>query len=258
MKTGITPSASGSAYLEVAGSTLDGCSGLKLTCTVHGPRSLPKSAPFTPYAALSAHVKYAPFATRQRRSYLKDSGEKDLGIHLEAALRGVIIADRWPKSSVEVVVTVLEADQPRDLSRGTADETFDSMNVLSGCITVASAAIAHAGIDCVDMVAGGVAALVVEGNSGEKPITRFVLDPVASEHVQILAGCCVAYLPIRDEVTNVWLKGQIPAESPELHEELVEKAIQASRGANKVLVECLKETTSQVAEGHTVSIDIDT
>ena len=92
LKTAVTPSASGSAYLEMGSSEGQSGSGMKLTCTVHGPRSLPRSAPFSPHMVLSTHVKYAPFATRQRRGYLRDSSEKDLSTHLETALRGAMIA----------------------------------------------------------------------------------------------------------------------------------------------------------------------
>ncbi|KAJ2904471.1 hypothetical protein MKZ38_008002 [Zalerion maritima] len=255
LKTGITPSASGSAYLEVTGPSTNGPSGLKLNCTVHGPRSLAKSTPFTPYTTLTTHVKYAPFATRQRRGYLRDSSEKDLGVHLETALRGVIIADRWPKSGVDIIVTVLEGDQPREVFKGTPDEGIDAMNVLSGCITVASAAIADAGIDCVDMVAGGVAALVASEEDKGEP--RFVLDPAPSEHDKILAGCCVAYLPSRDEITNLWYKGQTSGNDTLLYTQLVEKAVQASRGANKVLVDTLKEGVTEAGKQSKGSMEVD-
>ncbi len=60
------------------------------------------------------------------------------------------------------------------------------MNTLSGCITVASAALADAGIDCVDTVAGGVAALVA--SQGDESGPTIVLDPVPSEHETIMAA----------------------------------------------------------------------
>ena len=211
---------------------------MKLSCSVHGPRSLPKSAPFSPHIILSAHVKYASFATKQRRGYVRDSSERDLSVHLETALRGAIIADRWPKSGVDIVVSIIEGDQDRGEAAGTGDETWDIMNVLSGCVTVASAALADAGIDCVDTVAGGVSALVVAEDGGES----VVMDPVPSEHGKIMAACCVAYLPTRDEVTNLWFKGNLEASDAQWYTELVQKGIQASRSANRVLVQCLNDT----------------
>ncbi|KAG5927075.1 3'-5'-exoribonuclease, partial [Claviceps africana] len=186
LKTGVTPSASGSAYLEIEERRDSTGFGLKLICTVYGPRSLPRSAPFSPHVVISTHVKYAPFATQKRRGYSRDSGERDLSLHLETALRGAIIADRWPKSGVDVIVTVVEGDTDR---RTTIDDGIDNwytMTVLSGCITVASAAIADAGIDCVDAVTGGVAALVMA--KGEKTEPLVFIDPVLADPDTVVAA----------------------------------------------------------------------
>ncbi|KAK2044115.1 exoribonuclease [Colletotrichum somersetense] len=244
LKTGVTPTASGSAYMEIepphshVKSNIK-TNGMKLICTVHGPRSLPRSAPFSPYLVLSTHVKYAPFATRQRRSYLRDSSERDISVHLDTALRGVIIADRWPKSGVDVIVTIVEGDQEREASHFLGNEEWDMMNVLSGCITVAAAALADAGIDCVDMVTGGVAA-VVASDKDDIATPSIVLDPVSLEHEKILAACCVAYLPSRAEITNLWVKGNLSLSDPLLHTKLVSRAIQASKGNYRAVLERLQ------------------
>ncbi|TEA11874.1 Exosome complex component MTR3 [Colletotrichum sidae] len=243
-RTGVAPTASGSAYMEIEppssqSSTGTKINGMKLICTVHGPRSLPRSAPFSPYLVLSTHVKFAPFATRQRRGYLRDSGERDLSVHLDTALRGVIIGDRWPKSGVDVVVTVVEGDQERETSDARGNEEWDMMNVLSGCVTVAAAALADAGIDCVDMVTGGVAALVRDDD--DTTAASVVLDPVSSEHRQVIAACCVAYLPGRGEVTNLWIRGMQPPSKPSIYTQLVGHAIQASKGNYRAVLEKLQE-----------------
>ncbi|KAI1852464.1 hypothetical protein JX265_011098 [Neoarthrinium moseri] len=245
LKTGVTPSASGSAYLELENpnQTSPQKTSLKLACTVHGPRALPRSAPFSPHIILTTHVKYAPFATRKRHGYLRDSSERDLGVHLETALRGAIIADRWPKSGVDIIVTIIEGDQDRDAPHNEDDQGWDMMNVLSGCITVASAAIADAGIDCVDTVAGGVAALVSRDDAAQPVI---VVDPVVAENQKIHAACCVAYLPTRDEVTNVWFKGQLPGADILLYNKMVEKSLIACRSANRVVIQGLNETVKNV------------
>lgn len=186
---------------------------------------------------LSTHVKYAPFATRQRRGYLRDSSERDLSTHLETALRGALIADRWPKSGVDVVVTIIEGDQTRQEAAEQGSEEWDMMNVLSGCITVAAAALADAGIDCVDTVSGGVSALVTSAN--QEPTV--VLDPVPSDHQEVLAACCVAYLPARDEITNLWLKNTLPSSDLELQRTLVARAVHASKGAGQSVALALSE-----------------
>jgi exosome complex component MTR3 len=192
---------------------------------------------------LSTHVKYAPFATKHRRGYLRDASERDLSTHLETALRGAIIADRWPKSGVDVVVTIIEGEQSRQTAVAEGSEEWDMMNVLGGCVTVAAAAIADAGIDCVDTISGGVAALVSDGD-GKEP--QVVLDPVPSEHEKILAACCVAYLPTRDEITNLWLKGTIPSSTGGLHSTLISKAVHASRGVNHAVSLSLEEAVGGV------------
>ncbi|KAI1006040.1 Exosome complex component [Podosphaera aphanis] len=258
LKTGVTPSASGSAYLELVDSKKShliapGPSslttlGLKLTCTVHGPRPLPRSAPFSPHTILSTHVKYAPFASRKRRGYLRDASERDLAVHLQTALRGVIIGDRWPKSGMEVVITILEGEEDQwwgeDHEGGTvAGNDWGMMSVLSGCITVASAAIADAGIDCVDIVSGGIAAIVED----EKNSPILVLDPVPSEHQNILSTCVVSYAPSREEITELWLKGNFGLEtssslSATSYDDLIDNAIQAAMGSHRVLAASLKET----------------
>ncbi|KIH92244.1 exosome complex component MTR3, fungi type [Sporothrix brasiliensis 5110] len=249
LQTGVTPSASGSAYLELSSGAVPGTSGLKLSCTVHGPRALPRSAPFSPHLILSTHVKYAPFATKERRGYLRDTSERDLAVHLETSLRGAILGDRWPKSGVDIVVSVIEADQDRSAPSVDPDEElWGLMSVLSGCITVASAALADAGIDCVDTVAGGVAAVVettegVETETRDTKETVLVVDPVPAEHGRIVAACCVAYLPNRDEVTNLWLKGDLPGSAgDELHLKMLDKALHAARQADQVIVAALKDS----------------
>ncbi|KAI9821683.1 MAG: 3'-5'-exoribonuclease [Pycnora praestabilis] len=283
LRTGLTPSASGSAYLELDASSMSNAqrtsliapsSALKLTCTVHGPRPLPRSAPFSPHIILSTTVKFAPFAARQRRGYIRDASERDLAVHLETALRGVIIGDRWPKSGVEVVITVLEGEEDRwwgnEAGGGTSGlggvGGWGMMTVLAGCITAASAAITDAGIDCVDLVTGGVAAIVGtssqikdkqgqvsrSGSQDEKG-GRILVDPSPSEHENVVAACVVGYLSSRDEITELWVKGDIPSEntnmddraskSRTLLQELMDQAVDAASGARLVLAEAVKEAT---------------
>lgn len=152
----------------------------------------------------------------------------------------MIIGDRWPKSGVEVIITILEGEEDQwwgdERARGAVTSgEWGMMSVLSGCITVASAAIADAGIDCVDVVSGGVAAVVKGGT--------LVLDPVPSEHQEILAASVVAYLPARDEITDLWVKGDIGhSDQNASYEELADNAVQAALGSHRVLVAALKES----------------
>ncbi|KAF2744236.1 exoribonuclease family protein [Sporormia fimetaria CBS 119925] len=248
LQTNLIPSATGSAYYEIplprsptTSTLIPSTSTLKILASVQGPKPLPRSAPFSPTLLLTTTVKFAPFATRHRRGYIRDSVERDLGVHVESALRGVIIGERWPKSGVDVVLTILEADEDGWWGDGNAGKGDGSgwglLNVLAGCITVASAAIADAGIDCVDLVAGGVAAMVKKGEGKEGEVVK-VLDPSPTDHKDIVAACAVGYLAGRDEITEMWMKGNVGAAS----DELVEGAIYASLGNLGVMKEVLLET----------------
>lgn len=243
LRTGVVPSASGSAYYEIPPQGQDtskqtlvpSSSSLKITCTVHGPRPLPRNAAFSSNLLLTTHTKFAPFATRQRRGYVRDASERDLGVHLETALRGVIIGDRWPKSGCEVVITVLEGEEDGwwgETQEGGKVGGWGMMNVLAGCITVASAAIADAGIDCVDLVSGGVAALTKQDDASG------VIDPCPSEH-DIKAACVVGYLHSRDEITEMWMKGDAGSHP----EALIDDAVKAAVLTRSVLAEAVKEAT---------------
>ncbi|KAL8726399.1 MAG: hypothetical protein Q9166_006750 [cf. Caloplaca sp. 2 TL-2023] len=272
LKTGLTPSASGSAYLELEPSNLSDptatttsslaiSSSLKLTCTVHGPRPLPRNIPFSPHLLLSANVKFAPFASRHRHSYIRDVSEQDLAVHVETALRGLLISERWPKSGVDVTITVLEGEDDGRLGIGNDGSQqreegglsgWGMMSVLSGCMTVASAAVADAGIDCVDLVSGGVAAIVREPNLGGSETGlkgQVVLDPCPSEHDDLLAVCVVGYLHSRDQITEIWARGDVEGaavgEGSEklCFEILLDRAVEAAVSSRLVLDAALKEAT---------------
>jgi exosome complex component MTR3 len=274
LQTGLIPSATGSAYLEIQPSRPESAtrtksfvahsSSLKLTCTVHGPRPLPRSASFSSNLLLTTHVKYAPFAARRRKGHIRDTSERDLGVHLETALRGAIIAERWPKSALDVTVTVLEAEEDRGWRErpGFHDTSWGLMTVLAGCMTVASAAIADARIDCLDLIVGGVAALVepqLNPTKGPKeqdghevePLAELVLDPDPSEHQEILSACVVAYMPQRDEITELWMRGdssRCNTADPDNrigYELLLDGAVDTAKAIHPVLAEVVGESAGR-------------
>ncbi|OAL33763.1 hypothetical protein AYO20_06939 [Fonsecaea nubica] len=268
LQTGIVPSASGSAYLELESPSepkpsLDPTSSaIKLSCSVHGPKPLPRTASFSPNAQLSASVKFAPFATRVRQGYVPNQTEKDLGLHLENALKGVLLPDRWPKSAVDVAVIVLEGED--DQGEGDRFAGLGLFNLLAAAINVAMAALADAKIDCLDLLAAGVGAVVPGPDS--KPLR--VLDPAAVEHDDIQSSCVVGYLPSRDEIVELWSNGSVSTQNANTStgfDELVEAAIAAARGAQTVIKEALVEsmTRNQIAvkkpsQGETNDVEMNT
>ncbi|KAK5085648.1 3'-5'-exoribonuclease [Lithohypha guttulata] len=245
LQTGLVPAASGSAYLELEAprgnkSFVPTTSTIKLSCAIQGPKPLSRNAHFSPNLHLTASVKFAPFATRKRRGYLRDNVERDLGSHLQNALNGVIIPDRYPKSALEVAVTVLEGEEDclwnEDQGQEKGVGGIGLMNVLAASINVAVAALVDAKIDCLDMLSAGVAA---------QELSTELLDPCPSEHEELSSACVVGYLPNRDELVEVWCKSTIGTVSDGTSEDLINAAIKAARGTYKVLTEVIKESLEQ-------------
>lgn len=127
------------------------------------------------------------------------------------------------------------------------------MGVLAGAITCASAAVADAGIECVDLVSGGVAALVSRprGKSDDtmdvdNGVPMLVMDPSPADGYQILSAAVVGYMAGRDEVTLLWTKGYISTsetiegEGDEL-DLLMDGAIMTATAVRLVLNEAVKE-----------------
>ena len=170
-----------------------------------------------------------------------------MGVHLENALRSAILPGRWPKSTIDVAVMVLEGE---DNNNGLQDDSgviqIGYMNILAGCITVATAALVDARIDCVDLLAGGVAATVVNGSS----TAIRVLDPCPGEHDRVLSACVVGYMPSRDEVADVWVQGAMESDTKDGDagfDLLLDSAIAAARGSQTVLKEVLIEPAKRQA-----------
>ena len=172
----------------------------------------------------------------------------------------MIIGERWPKSGLDVVVTVLEGqdDEWENLNYndggGSKSGLVDSgmMSILAGCITVASAAIADAGIDCVDLVTGGYAAIVLrqsdpttdtKGGNRSSPNPQIFPDPGPSDDTKLIACCVLGYSKSRDEITQMWVKGGIPTDSGEQDSTnaLVDAAVRAAIATRPVLVEAINE-----------------
>jgi exosome complex component MTR3 len=86
----------------------------------------------------------------------------------------------------------------------------------------------------VDLVSGGVAAVVV-GPSGKKAAVQ---DPSPAEHQSLTACGVVGYLEARDEITELWIKGDAGEDSTQL----LESAVAAASASRTVLLDAVTET----------------
>merc|ERR1739844_624800 len=132
-RTGVISQARGSAYVE-QGDT-------KIMCGVYGPREIPRRSDFSMKGVLSCSFDRAPFASPKRLGYgnsRDESEEKELAITLKEALEATVCMHLYPKSQIDVFVTVLENDG----------------SVLASSITCAGLAIINASIHVFDVIIG--------------------------------------------------------------------------------------------------------
>ncbi|KAJ6262025.1 hypothetical protein Dda_2827 [Drechslerella dactyloides] len=267
LRTGLISSVTGSSFLEIAP--------LKLSVSVLGPRPLPRSAstPFAAQAILTTEVKFAPFASTVRRGYIRDSSERDLGSRLYQALVGAIRRDLYPKSRIEVVVTILDSeDEGDDVNTVCIDEDGRAVEprfwdvgraeralgvVLAGCITAASAALADAGIEMFDLVSGGVASVFADEDDakgkGKAGVAqkRYIRDPAVAppDGNTPLATCVLGYMAARDEISELWISGKLSTKGGTADmDELVDEAIAAAKSSRGVLNEAAKERVQFIVD----------
>lgn len=131
-----------------------------------------------------------PFLCRSRAP--QDAQEKEFSRFVSGALSAAVRLDLFPKSSLDLLVTVLETG-------GTA-------SALSAAITAASLAIADAGVDAYDLVA----ATSVAYSRG-----RAYLDATAREEACADGELVVARAPNLGLLTHVEYVGRVGADAVE-------------------------------------------
>ncbi|PVG04535.1 ribosomal protein S5 domain 2-like protein [Serendipita vermifera] len=179
LRTGLIPQANGSAYIET-GNT-------KIACAVYGPRQL-KNTQYSETGRLNVEVKFAPFSSTRRRAPLRDVEDRTIGQLVHQSLLPAIQLHLFPKSSIDVFITVVENDG------------------LESCIAsasmVASTALADAGIEMLGMVVACCSTL-----NGDD----VWLDPVTAEVAASRGTLVLASLPALGTITNLWQVGQMSA-----------------------------------------------
>ena len=152
LSTGIITKAKGSAYIEQGGT--------KIVVGVFGPKEVQRRSDFSVTGSLTVQFKFAPFACEGGRR-LGPRGEdreaEELGLVLTEALSSTVCLNKYPKSVIEVGVTVIEADG----------------GVVAASLTAAGLALAEAGIHLFDLVVGV--------KVGLRPDERLLVDPDRGE-----------------------------------------------------------------------------
>jgi len=181
LKTGLVSQANGSAYIET-GKT-------KIVCAVYGPHPARRDAPYSAKAKLNVEVKFAPFACPGRRKAPgKDTESATLSSQLAQALLPSLRLDLFPKSAIDLFLTILECDGP--------------INDISAGVTAASVALAEAGVQMYGLTVGCCASLAsVDG----KLVT--LLDPTNAESRQSQGLITLSCMPALESSTHLAFEG---------------------------------------------------
>ncbi|WP_455140129.1 exosome complex exonuclease Rrp41 [Candidatus Hodarchaeum mangrovi] len=131
MKTGVLKRADGSSYLKWGNN--------KILCAVYGPRELhPKHLAQPDKAIVRVEYRLATFSVDERKSPAPKRREYELSKLIKESLDAILFLEKFPNGTIDVFVTVLDADG------GTR----------CAAITAASLALADAGIPMRGLVTG--------------------------------------------------------------------------------------------------------
>ncbi len=177
IEAGVLERADGSAYLEIGGN--------KILAAVYGPRELHVRRLMRPdMAVIRCRYNMAPFSVGDRKRPGPDRRSVEISKITADALRPAIFLEKFPRSTIDVFIEVLEAEG------GTR----------CAGITAASVALADAGIPMKDMVVS-CAAGKANGN--------VVLDLSEDEDKDGEADLPVAIMPRSGEVTLLQMDGHL-------------------------------------------------
>ncbi|MEM3507199.1 MAG: exosome complex exonuclease Rrp41 [Candidatus Bathyarchaeia archaeon] len=206
MEIGILDKADGSAYIEHGGN--------KILIAVYGPREAhPKHISLPDRAVLRCRYHMAPFSTEERKSPAPSRREVELSKVIREALEPAIIAEYYPRTTIDVFIEVLQSDG------GTR----------CAGITGASLALADAGIPMKSLVS----ACAVGKINGE-----IVLDLTDIEDKFSEADMPIAIMPSFNTITLLQMNGVLTKEE---FEKALNMAIEACKKIHEIQKETLKK-----------------
>jgi len=205
IEVGILGNADGSAYIEQGKN--------KILAAVYGPREVhPKHLALPDRALLRCRYHMAPFSVDERKSPAPSRRELELSKVMREALEPSIFTEYYPRTSIDLFIEVLQADG------GTR----------CAGLTVASVALADAGIPMRDLVSA-CAAGKVEG--------RLLLDLTDVEDKGGEADMPLAYLPNSNAITLLQMDGMLTGEE---FEKVVNLALDGCKQLSQVQKEALR------------------
>ena len=205
MEVGVLSNADGSAYIEQGRS--------KILAAVYGPREVhPRHLALPDRALLRCRYHMAPFSVEERKSPAPSRREIELSKVIRQALEPAIFLEKFPRTSIDVFIEVLQADGGTRCAGTTA----------------AALALADAGIPMRDLVVA-CAAGKVDG--------VLVLDLNDIEDKEGEADLPVAYMPNLGVVSLLQMEGLLTVDE---FKQALELAIEGCKQIYKMQKEALK------------------
>ncbi|MGB9978291.1 exosome complex exonuclease Rrp41 [Methanobacterium sp.] len=205
IEAGILEKADGSAYLEIGGN--------KILAAVYGPRELHVRRIMRPdMAVIRCRYNMAPFSVGERKRPGPDRRSVEISKITADALRPAIFLEKFPRSTIDVFIEILEAEG------GTR----------CAGITAASVALADAGIPMKDLVVS-CAAGKADGN--------VILDLSEDEDKEGEADLPIAIMPRSGEVTLLQMDGHM---TPDEFDKALDLAIEGCKQISEAQKNAIK------------------
>ncbi|CAG9464336.1 unnamed protein product [Pedinophyceae sp. YPF-701] len=208
LRAGVVGKAQGSCYGEL-GTT-------KVMVGVYGPKQASRAQGYSERAALNCEVKYAAFATRTRAPAGLAEEEQDASLQLRRTLESALMLHLYPKTSIDVFVTVIES--------GGSDAALIT--------AAASMAVAHAGIAMADLLPS--CCVVRLGQ-------QLLMDPTDVEEAACDGQMMVTMTARRGEVSQMVSRGEWPGDTSQA-------ALQLAAEGCAALDELMRETLREALE----------
>jgi exosome complex component RRP41 len=210
IEAGVLEKADGSAYLEIGGN--------KILAAVYGPRELHVRRIMRPdMSVIRCRYNMAPFSVGERKRPGPDRRSIEISKITADALRPAIFLEKFPRSTIDVFIEILEAEG------GTR----------CAGITAASVALADAGIPMKDLVVS-CAAGKADGD--------VILDLSEEEDKNGEADVPVAIMPRSGEITLLQTDGHL---TPDEFDKALDLAIE---GCKKISEEQKKAIINRYGE----------
>lgn len=224
IKTGVISQAAGSAYVELDKT--------KVMCGVYGPRQGGKSGgggANNEQGCIEVDVKLATFATPGVRGKTgQGDAEREFSGLVLRALEGAVITETFPKTSVDVYATVMEA--------GGAE--------LPAVVAAASAALAQAGVAMRDLVSACSVSRVASSSTSSTSSSTLILDPTTAEEGASDGGVTIAHMAMLGEATQVVVTGSWDGDALD---EAIQLAASGCARVDQALREVLRQGAMEAA-----------